>query len=42
LLFIQLKRKRIPEAVKLIQEQTPAAYISINDIKSMMGGFVKK
>jgi len=42
LLFIQLKRKRIPEAVKLIKENTPTAYISVNDIKSMMGGFVKK
>lgn len=42
LLFIQLKRKRIPEAVKLIQLNSPEAYITVNDIKSMVGGFVKK
>jgi uncharacterized protein YebE (UPF0316 family) len=42
LLFIQLKRRRINEAISIIKENTPNAYISINDIKSMMGGFVKK
>jgi len=42
LLFIQLKRKRIPEAIATIKENTPNAYISVNDIKSMTGGFVKK
>lgn len=41
LLFIQLKRKKIPEAVKLIKLSTPNAYITINDIKSMLGGFIK-
>lgn len=42
LLFVQLKRKRIPEAVKLVQQNNPEAYITVNDIKSMVGGFVKK
>lgn len=42
LLFVQLKRKRIPEAVKTIQQNSPEAYITVNDIKSMVGGFVKK
>nr|WP_312579973.1 DUF5698 domain-containing protein [Sedimentibacter sp.] len=42
LLFVQLKRKRITEATNLIKENTPNAYISVNDIKSMTGGFVKK
>lgn len=42
LLFIQLKRKRIPEATKLIHETNSTAYISVNDIKSMKGGFIKK
>lgn len=42
LLFIQLKRKRIPEAISLIKKYNPKAYITINDIKSMMGGFVKR
>lgn len=42
LLFIQLKRKKIPAAIKLIKETDPSAYISINDIKSTVGGFIKK
>jgi len=41
LLFIQLKRKKIPEAVKLIKKTNPNAYITVNDIKSMMGGYIK-
>lgn len=41
LLFIQLKRKKIPEAVKLIKQTNPDAYITVNDIKSMMGGYIK-
>ena len=41
LLFIQLKRKKIPEAVKLIKLTNPNAYITVNDIKSMMGGYIK-
>jgi uncharacterized protein YebE (UPF0316 family) len=42
LLFIQLKRKKIPAAIKLIKETDPKAYISINDVKSIVGGFIKK
>ncbi|MFU0826494.1 MAG: UPF0316 protein SD1D_0135 [Lachnoclostridium sp.] len=42
LLFIQLKRKKIPFAIKLIKETIPNAYISINDVKSIFGGFIKK
>ncbi len=42
LLFIQLKRRRIPVAIKLIKEIDPSAYISINDVKSIVGGFIKK
>lgn len=41
LLFVQLKRKKIPEAVKLIKQTNPDAYITVNDIKSMMGGYIK-
>lgn len=41
LLFIQLKRKKIPEAVKIIKQTAPTAYITVNDIKSMMGGYLK-
>jgi uncharacterized protein YebE (UPF0316 family) len=42
LLFIQLKRKKIPAAIRLIKETDPDAYISVNDIKSTVGGFIKK
>lgn len=42
LLFIQLKRKKIPSAIKLIKEINPNAYISINEVKSTFGGFIKK
>lgn len=41
LLFIQLKRKKIPAAIKLIKEYNPEAYITINDIKTMLGGYIK-
>lgn len=41
LLFIQLKRKKIPDAVKLIKQAAPSAYITVNDIKSMLGGYLK-
>ncbi|NLY48019.1 MAG: DUF2179 domain-containing protein [Clostridiales bacterium] len=42
LLFIQLKRKKISAAIKLIKEADPSAYISVNDVKSIVGGFIKK
>ena len=42
LLFIQLKRRRIPSAIKLIRETAPDSYISVNDVKSTVGGFIKK
>ena len=41
LLFIQLKRKKIPEAVKAIKQTAPDAYITVNDIKSTVGGYMK-
>lgn len=41
LLFIQLKRKKIPEAIKIIKQTAPDAYITVNDIKSTVGGFIK-
>ena len=42
ILFIQLKRKRIPEAIKLIQSTYSDAFISVNDLKSVKGGFLIK
>jgi len=41
LLFIQLKRKKIPVATKLIKEHNPEAYITVNEIKTMFGGYIK-
>lgn len=41
LLFIQLKRKKIPSAIKVIKQTAPNAYITINDIKSMLGGYIR-
>ncbi len=41
LLFIQLKRRKIPEAVKLIKSHSPDAYITVNEIKTMLGGYIK-
>ncbi len=42
LLFIQLKRKKIPTAIKIIKDTDPNAYISVNDIKSIFGGYFKR
>ena len=42
LLFVQIKRRRIPKAIKIIRETEPNAYITVNDIKSTVGGFIKK
>lgn len=42
LLFIQLQRKKIPIAIKVIKENEPNAYITVNDVKSTIGGFIKK
>lgn len=41
LLVIQLKRKKIKEIVKLIKLTNPNAFITINDVKSLVGGYVK-
>ncbi len=42
LLIIHLKRKRIPEAVKIINDITEDCMISINDVKTIRGGYLKK
>lgn len=42
LLFVQLKRKRISEAVRTVKSFNDTAFITVNDVKSTMGGFVKK
>ncbi len=42
LLIIHLKRKRIPQAVKIINDVTKDSVISINDVKAIRGGYMKK
>lgn len=41
LVFVQLKRKRINDAVEIIKEIDPAAVISVSDLRSFRGGFLK-
>ena len=41
ILIIHLKRKRITEAAELIRESTEDSVITVNDIKTVYGGFVK-
>ena len=41
-LIIMLKRKRIKEAIKLINSQIPDALITINDVKNLRGGYIRK
>ena len=42
LLIIHLKRKRIPQAVKIIHAISKDSVISVNDVKSIRGGYLKK
>lgn len=41
LVFIQLKRKRVPEATALIRETAPHAVVSTSDVRQIWGGFIK-
>ena len=41
-LIVMLKRKRIKEAIKIINSQIPDALITINDVKNLRGGYIKK
>ena len=41
LVFVQLKRRRAEEAVRIVQAAAPEAVISISDIKAVKGGFLK-
>jgi len=42
LLIIHVKRKNIPKAVKIVNDITQECIITINDVKSIRGGFVRK
>lgn len=40
-LLIQLRRKRIPEVIKLTHGFCPEAVVSVSDVRSLRGGFVR-
>lgn len=42
ILFIHLKRKRINSCIRLIQENIDKCVITVNDVKSIYGGFIRK
>ena len=41
LVFVQLRRKRINDAIKIIKETAPNAVISVSDLRSFRGGFLR-
>ncbi len=41
LVFVQLKRKRINDAFAIIKEVAPNAVISVSDLRSFRGGFIR-
>ena len=41
LVFIQLKRKSVAHAIEFVQQISPEAVISVSDIKTVRGGFIK-
>lgn len=42
ILLLHLKRKRIPRAVSIIKENLENAVITVNDVKVIRGGYIKK
>ena len=41
LVFVQLKRRRVPEAIKLVNEMCNDAVISLSDVRQIRGGFLR-
>lgn len=41
-LMIYLKRKCVPEAIELIRHYRPTAMITVNDVRQLRNGFIKK
>ncbi len=42
ILMLHLKRKRIPAAISLIKQRLCDAVITVNDVRVISGGFIKK
>ncbi len=41
MIFVQLRRKSVPAAMKLIYSHAPNALVSTSDVRSLRGGFVR-
>jgi uncharacterized protein YebE (UPF0316 family) len=42
ILILHLKRKRIPAAIKIIKQKSKDAMITVNDVRVVSGGYIKK
>jgi len=42
LLLLHLKRKRIPNAVRLVNDNHDGAMITVQDTRVVRGGFIKR
>lgn len=42
IIIVMLKRKRINEAISIIHKELPTALITVNDVKRLHGGYIKK
>ena len=42
IMMIYLKRKSVPEALELIRATTPAALVTVNDVRQIRNGFIRK
>ncbi|MCL2718405.1 MAG: DUF5698 domain-containing protein [Lachnospiraceae bacterium] len=42
IMMIYLKRKSVPEALDLIRTHSPSALVTVNDIRQMRNGFIRK
>ena len=41
-LMIYLKRKCVPEAIGLIKQYSPTSMVTVNDVRQLKNGFIKK
>jgi len=42
IMLIYLKRKSVPEALELIRATTPDALVTVNDVRQIRNGFIRK
>jgi uncharacterized protein YebE (UPF0316 family) len=42
IMMIYLKRKSVPEALELIRAHKPTALVTVNDVRQIRGGFIRK